>query len=47
MPGERAISEKRRQLSGGLEVDEGLLDRIAALAEKQDVSAFRDHVSQN
>lgn len=45
MPGERAMSEKRRQLSGGLEVGEALLDRLAALAEKAQINAFRDHVS--
>jgi LDH2 family malate/lactate/ureidoglycolate dehydrogenase len=46
MPGERALMEKRRQLSGGLEVDEGLLNRIAALADKYEVGAFRDHAAQ-
>lgn len=40
MPGERAMSEKRRQLRDGLEVSDALWNRITALAETHGVTAF-------
>ncbi|MCZ4088796.1 Ldh family oxidoreductase [Sinorhizobium psoraleae] len=42
LPGERAMSEKRRQLHGGLEMPDELLERLAALASSHGVEAFAD-----
>ncbi len=42
LPGERAMSEKRRQLRDGLDVADGIFQRIAALAETYGVHDFQD-----
>jgi L-lactate dehydrogenase len=44
LPGERAMSEKRRQLQGGLEVSDDLVARITALAREHGVDAFREQL---
>jgi LDH2 family malate/lactate/ureidoglycolate dehydrogenase len=40
LPGERAMSEKRRQLRDGLDVADALFERIVALAETYGVTEF-------
>ncbi|WP_439631205.1 Ldh family oxidoreductase [Shinella sp.] len=42
LPGERAMSEKRRQLQSGLEIADELFERLAALAAFRGVDAFAD-----
>jgi len=42
LPGERAMSEKRRQLQGGLEIADELFERLVALASARGIDAFAD-----
>ncbi|YCI06150.1 Ldh family oxidoreductase (plasmid) [Ensifer sp. D2-11] len=42
LPGERAMSEKRRQSHSGLEIADDLFERVALLAASQEIDAFAD-----
>ncbi|WP_454859243.1 Ldh family oxidoreductase [Rhizobium binxianense] len=42
LPGERAMSEKRRQLQGGLEITDELFERLVALASARGIDVFAD-----